>query len=185
MACTRQNEVCSASFCVCPPSNPSVCDAACTDTQRDAKHCGTCGHACAEGEACGDGVCCPQGRAGCAGACCEEGAACGCSSGTQCQTRHDRGVATQEGGPRSFFDCNPARSAAAANTAAVTWAPAGRPTTQVGDGTGCSFVSQCVARETATACGVWCYAGLFAGRFSVNTISAACLCPTEGSSTWR
>lgn len=46
----------------------------CIDTQRDAAHCGACGHACAAGQPCLNGVC------GCQGPACS-----GCCTGTTCE----------------------------------------------------------------------------------------------------
>lgn len=38
-------------------SGETLCSTACVDLQHDARHCGSCGHACGEVEACTDGAC--------------------------------------------------------------------------------------------------------------------------------
>src|SRR4051812_23750019 len=48
------------------------CSGACVDVQSSAENCGTCGHACAAGQACAGGVCataCPAGQQLCGDKC--------------------------------------------------------------------------------------------------------------------
>jgi len=50
----------------------ATCDGACVDTDADPLHCGACGVACDDGDACVDGSCapsCPEGATPCGGAC--------------------------------------------------------------------------------------------------------------------
>ncbi|MFO0599991.1 MAG: MXAN_6577-like cysteine-rich protein [Myxococcaceae bacterium] len=59
----------------CVPAAPvpcTECDGACVDLQNDARHCGTCGHACGGGQVCTAGACvttCASGATVCGGAC--------------------------------------------------------------------------------------------------------------------
>lgn len=58
----RTGEVCGANGCVCNggpgcDGGQSCCPSGCTDLQGDRANCGTCGHACADGQDCNDGHC--------------------------------------------------------------------------------------------------------------------------------
>lgn len=74
-----------------------VCGGACVDTDTNAAHCGGCGNACPDGQACVDGTCCPSGQALCGGACTDltQRESCG-ACGTACGA--DEVCARQAGG---------------------------------------------------------------------------------------
>jgi hypothetical protein len=98
--------------------------------------------------------------------------------------KHDAGVTNPS---VTFTDCNPLGSAGAAQAAAQAWKPGGSPVTTY-NGLGCSFQTECVAWNAGTApnqCAVWCYAGTWAGKVSVDTISGVCACPTSLSGPWH
>jgi hypothetical protein len=174
-------QTCTAGACTCTPGL-TACGTACVDLLTDPFNCGACGKACPEGQTCSGGHCtCTLGLT-CGPLCCEGTACCG-TGGNSCQTRHDAGIG---GAGAVFYDCNPAGSKAAAQGAALLWAPAGHASAQVG--VTCSFSTECVAWENAaspTACGVWCYAGFWAGKVEITTIQPVCNCPTAASPAWH
>lgn len=69
----------SAEECIAPEptgceGGTSMCGITCIDLQNDARHCGACGNACADGESCSGGVCgagasCSAGLTACSGDC--------------------------------------------------------------------------------------------------------------------
>src|SRR5208283_1881221 len=82
-----------ANVCGGCPTGDVVCAGACVNTTNNPSNCGTCGNACAAGEACVAGVCtCPSGQVFCGNACVNETSdpnncgACGhaCASGQGC-----------------------------------------------------------------------------------------------------
>jgi Stigma-specific protein, Stig1 len=173
---------CNLGQCVCP-AGQDPCGAACVDLQTDAANCGACGRACPAGQACSSGTCACTTGLTCGALCCEGTACCG-AGGTSCQTKHDSG--TPPAGA-VFFDCNPPGSKEAAQNAALAWAPAGHASTTQG-GSSCSFATECVAWENAptpSACGVWCYDGMWRGMVAITTISPVCLCPDPMSPSWH
>lgn len=55
--------------CGCP-DHKRRCSGRCVNVHDDVRNCGTCGHACASGQVCANGVCaCPSGQAMCSGVC--------------------------------------------------------------------------------------------------------------------
>jgi len=179
-------QTCVGGTCTCPAGQTACPGGACVDVLTDSSNCGACGTVCPAGQACSGGhcACTSAGSQTCGALCCEGTACCG-TGGTACQTKHDAGTG---GAGAVFFDCNPAGSQAAAQGAALVWAPAGHVSSQAGNT--CSFATECVAWENAaspTACGVWCYAptSLLAGKVEITTISPVCLCPTSMSPAWH
>jgi hypothetical protein len=157
----------------CTAAKPTFCGpsaGSCADLATDEAHCGACDSACTGGQVCSTGLCCGASQLVCVGAgkrCCDGTA---CCPGGACQTVHDNGL----GG--TWRDCSPARTYTldAAGAAADAWA------------TGVSYTEfqlgclGCFGRQTANACAVWCYDGVFAGTVHENTLSDACLCPPQG-----
>ncbi len=171
---------CTAGSCICPVGQDK-CGAACVDLQTDAANCGACGRACPAGQACSSGTCsCTTGLT-CGTLCCAGTACCG-AGGTSCQTSHDNGTG---GSGAVFFDCNAPGSKEAAQSAALAWAPGGHTSAQFGP---TCPPTECVAWENAptpSACGVWCYDGMWVGKVEITTISPVCNCPTSMSPSWH
>lgn len=144
-ACSGTTPACSEGLC-CPTGRVN-CAGTCVDTRTSAANCGACGHGCSAGQTCADGRCvCEGARPTACGATCCAGTA--CCAGNTCQVPHSNGL----GG--SFFDCHalyaPAETTLQlAQKAADAW-NAGSDYFGLCGG-------DCVGRQTATSCAIWCY----------------------------
>ena len=171
---------CTSENCACP-SGQEVCAGACVSTQTDPQHCGDCATTCPASATCSSGTChCPAGpQAGCGGACCAGGDAC---CGAACATQHTNGLGGSNGG--LFYDCNATHAASATTkTAALAAADAWEGGITY-DGTVCDPF--CIARQTASACAVWCYVGSsMAGRAkAVGSLACVGACPYADYVPW-
>jgi len=180
-------QTCSSSNCV-PTCEAGFtpCNGVCVDLKNDAAHCGSCTTACSSGQTCSASTCkaaCPTLK--CGGTCCADLTAC---CGTFCPNRHQNFVGTPE--VQTYHDCTPTGTydVTTAREAARNWAPSGNlissaqscPT--VGGGSLC-VIWQKPLVGLDVGCGVWCYAGPYAGTLSV-TQSYACPCPTALGVDW-
>jgi hypothetical protein len=160
----------------CSPAFPTWCGpgaGACANVASDELHCGNCTTACTAGQVCTSGKCCAAGQIVCGGAvrsCC---AGTACCAGGSCQTAHSNGLG------QTFYDCAPLGTLTfdAATAAADAWS--------AGTTYGLFFSGNCLGRQTAGACAVWCYDGLFAGRVHENLLSIECLSPSVVDPTWN
>jgi hypothetical protein len=108
--------------------------------------------------------------------------------GTSCPHRHQNFVGTPE--VQTYFDCTPTGTynVGTAETAARKWSPNGimlntkLSCPALGGGSLC-FQLQKPLVGLEVGCGVWCYAGPYAGTLSV-TQTYACPCPTALGVDW-
>jgi len=209
-ACTLSGmTLCVGGACTCLPGLTECSPSGCFDLDTTEAHCGTCGTACAEADTCCSGRCratstdpqncggcgvacptnatcstgtcrCPAGpQAGCGGTCCAGGDAC---CGAACATQHTNGLGGSNGG--LFYDCNATHAASATTkTAALAAADAWEGGTTY-DGIVCDPF--CIARQTASACAVWCYGGSsMAGRAkAVGSLACVGACPYADYVPW-
>jgi hypothetical protein len=114
---------------------------------------------------------------------------CECGStgccGASCETTHSNGLGY------SYADCGALGTPGVANTYSATMASAARGAWPFGgaDSMGTCGMgangSDCLARQTASSCAVWCYTKSLAGFVHLDTASTACQCPTIADPTWN
>jgi len=180
-------QTCSSGACVptCA-AGFTLCNGACVNLQTSAAHCGSCANACSSGQACSGGTCQAScSTLTCGTECCADRTPC---CGASCPYRHRNFIGTP--GVQTYFDCTATGTydVVTAETAARQWAPNGNriTTTQscpaIGGGSLC-VVWQRPLVGTEVGCGVWCYAGPYAGTLSV-TQTYACPCPAALGVDW-
>jgi hypothetical protein len=180
-------QVCTAGVCEAScAAGLTLCGGACVDLRSDPAHCGSCLNACASGQSCTAGACqasCTT--VTCGGTCCPGGSAC-CPDGCPHQHRNFVGTAAEQ----TWYDCTPSFTydLPAAQSAAMKWSPDGNAvnTAQscpvLGGGSIC-LVWQKPLVGLDIGCGVWCYAGPYAGTLQV-TGTYSCPCPTALGTDW-
>ncbi len=198
-ACNAANTVggsCSQGTCQYSACSPGFGDCAqvsndgCETALDDVTNCGGCGNSCQATNAampgCDGTSCsytCNAGFMDCnaASGANLDGCECagtGCCAGA-CQTTHSNGLG------QSYFDCSPlgTYSLTAAQAARAAWTGAGVDA-QGACGSGGPSSPQCVSRQTATQCAVWCYTKSVAGHVNLSN-TTSCTCPTTASPTWN
>ena len=185
-------QACSAGTCapICS-AGLAYCSGSCVDLKTDPANCGACNNPCGAGKSCSGGQCSATClTVTCGGTCCQGGTGC-CpagGSGTACQSQHKNFVGTPQ--EQSYFDCTPlgTYNIVTAQKAASVWAPSGTP---ISTQRSCPDTggSTCVVWQKPSpvgadvACGVWCYAGAYAGTALINS-GYACPCPTQQGINW-
>lgn len=175
-ACSGATPTCSSGRC-CPTGQVN-CSGACVDTRTSAANCGRCGLACSSGQVCQASTCRCTGTTPleCDARCCAGTVCCG-TGGTACQPALSNGL-----GNTFYSGCaaSPTLSRSLALAAADAWT-AGTATYDL-------FCNgNCLARQTNSACAMWCYDGTFAGHVTSGGINCNVLCTNlvgGGTPTW-
>lgn len=192
---TQCSYTCKAGFldCIKVGANTDGCES----TTSDVTSCGGCGNVCdsinSTGATCPSGSCqytgCAPGRFNC-DTTAPDLDGCECTTamccGSACQPVHTNGL-----GDSYLLDCTalgtPGNAGtytlAMANAAANAWSKgtAAPGTRTCGNG---SNKSDCVTRQGATTCGVWCYNNKLPGRV-LEAASCTGACPTASSPSWN
>jgi hypothetical protein len=167
----------------------TLCSGVCVDLATNPAHCGTCATTCLLGQGCSAGRCAASCTTlTCGGTCCQAPTAGNSCCGTSCPYQHKNFVGAPE--EQSYYDCTLpfTYNVVTAQKAASVWAPdvtfsTLRSCPAVG-GSLCFQVTKSSVIGSDVGCGVWCYAGLFAGTVQITQGTAACPCPTQQLDNW-